>query len=101
MGTPVRFCKTRSEVPLIEVTFAHVRNSFLNSGEAIQSLSVLGTSGQLAISSVTNTGSQALFYVSSGTPPNILYVDVLAVTTFGRQVVRSFELEIVEKRWLI
>ena len=101
MSTPVRITKTRSEVPLIDVDFAHIRKPYLNSGEQINSAYVWEQSGQLDITSVTTTGSHVAFYLSSGSPSNIMRVEVAAITNYGRQVIRSFEMEIVEFRWAI
>ncbi len=101
MPDPVRLTKTHSEVPLIGVQFANARTSFLTPGEILTSVYIIEATQGIGISSVTNTGSEVRFYVSSGTPRNTYVVDIAALTNGGRQVVRSFQLEIVETRWLI
>lgn len=101
MPDPVRITKTKSEVTLLGLQFAHPRTSYLNSGETIQDVRVWEASSAVGITSVTNTGSECFFYVGSGIVNAIYTVDIAAVTTGARQVIRSFQLEIVESRWAI
>ena len=101
MSNPVRVTKTQSDISLIGVQFANPRNMYLSSGEVLQAVGVSEPTAGIGINSVTNTGTQVLFYVGSGIVKGIYNIDVAVVTNGGRQVVRSFQMEIVEHRWLI
>lgn len=101
MSSPVRVTKTQSDVSLIGVQFCNPRNPYLNSGEILQSAFVSERTSSIGINSITNTGTQVLFYVGLGVTRNIYDVDISVMTNGGRSVIRSFQLEIVERRWLI
>lgn len=101
MPDPVRTTKTKSDVALIGVQFANPRTPYLNPGESLQTVGVLEPTNGLGISSISNTGSQVFFYIGSGTDKGIYNVNVAVATTGGRQIVRSFQVEVVEHRWLI
>lgn len=95
-----RITKVPSAVALYRVQFAAANNSFLNSGETITSLSVLCSSPGLGIMSVTNTGSEALFYVASGSVKAEYPVDIAFQTNFARGDVVSLMIKIDERKYV-
>ena len=101
MGTPPRITKTSTDVELLSFEYARTNNPYLSSGEAITSAQVVvvPSGSNLAVSSVSFTGSAVLFYIGGGTVKQVAEVAGYAYTNFGRLAVRSFTLEVVPAKW--
>lgn len=99
-GEPPRITKTKSDVNLIEMQFANPANMWLLEGEIIDGAQVVEATLEVGISSITNTTTQVLFYIGSGSLNEIYHLEVLVQTNAARNIVRSFQLEIVDYKYV-
>ena len=87
--------KTNSEV----LDYSFLWENFLSSGESVSSAFVtVSASGAVGISSITNQTSAVTFFAGSGAVDGVYRVDNAVLTSGGREVVRSFDLAVVEAR---
>ena len=91
----LRLTKTNSDVLDYTFQFAVAADSWLASGEQINSADVLAATG-IAVSSITNMNSAVSFFAGSGQPDAVYLLECLIFTNQGRAAVRSFDLAVVE-----
>lgn len=98
-ATPIVRTKVASAVLDYEFVLARSTDSWLQSGELISSAQVIESSGAITVSSVTNTGSSVITFVSGGIVNARYSIDCFFQTSFGRKDVRSFDLVINDRQY--
>ncbi len=98
-ATPIVRTKVASAVLDFEYALARSTDSWLQSGEAIASAQVIEATGTITISSITNTTSSVIAFVSGGVNNGRYSIDCFFQTTFGRKDVRSFDLIINDRQY--